>query len=622
MHTSNFARSARSALYLFATVGITLLNVASAKAATSAPVAEVGAGQPTTPATATAAGGRIFYVSPQGSDLWRGEQPDPGEGGAGPLRTIQRAANRAKPGDTIVIRGGDYDLTRGDYPSSVIHFASSGQPGRPITVEAYGDEVVALHTSPSRAVFDFTSVWGHRSAGFGHYVFRKLKITGGRAGWMFVPPAPTQRKAATRGARAPARSSTAPAQPVETATIPAESAGTVNLEALWAGQVHDVLIEDCEVDGRGKIDTAIYCRNAGVRNLTVRRCNFHHTVGTEGTVDIGEYKSADPAHAVPRSASHDLLFEDCDFHHSQHRQSDGIVTQPTVFNVTLRRCRAWNNGKYGFALKGSGNFSLDRCAAWGNNSSQMYCRGFGTDTGAPRPAATSDFLMTNCIFVAPADQRGGSALNWRENCNIAAYHCTIVGLRKASLKQAGGFAFLLGEEPEVPVRAVLRNCIVVGMNDSPVLRLHVAGEQPFVPNVAYDGDTNLFYCTADAAFRYQSFTWTDLADWQAFWAKGVPDGDDAARGPKATHADRHSRFADPKFLRLDPAEAPLSREWTAQLNAPANHTDVRITADSPALRLGENLSRLGIPELGHDYSGEPRPVDGPWTAGAFEKPQP
>src|SRR5579859_3511318 len=70
-----------------------------------------------------------YFVSTSGSD-----------GAAGtlhaPFRTIQHAANLARPGDTVLIRGGTYPET--------VTPARSGTPGAPITFAAYNGENVTI----------------------------------------------------------------------------------------------------------------------------------------------------------------------------------------------------------------------------------------------------------------------------------------------------------------------------------------------------------------------------------------------------------------------------------------------------------------------------------------------
>ncbi|HEX8158963.1 MAG TPA: right-handed parallel beta-helix repeat-containing protein [Solirubrobacteraceae bacterium] len=62
-----------------------------------------------------------LFVSPKGNDAWAGSLKRP-------LRTLQRAVDRARPGTTVYVRGGRY---------AGFLMASSGRPGAPITIKAY-----------------------------------------------------------------------------------------------------------------------------------------------------------------------------------------------------------------------------------------------------------------------------------------------------------------------------------------------------------------------------------------------------------------------------------------------------------------------------------------------------
>jgi len=79
--------------------------------------------------------GAAYYVSPEGSDA------NAGSAKGAPLRTIQAAVDRAQPGDTILVAGGAYRET--------ITFPRSGEPGRPIAVQAAeGAEVMVTGCEP------------------------------------------------------------------------------------------------------------------------------------------------------------------------------------------------------------------------------------------------------------------------------------------------------------------------------------------------------------------------------------------------------------------------------------------------------------------------------------------
>ena len=68
---------------------------------------------------------RTFYVATTGNDAHAGTE-------AQPFRTIQKAADLARAGDTIVVRAGVYEET--------VVMAFSGQEGKPITLKNYDDE--------------------------------------------------------------------------------------------------------------------------------------------------------------------------------------------------------------------------------------------------------------------------------------------------------------------------------------------------------------------------------------------------------------------------------------------------------------------------------------------------
>lgn len=70
-----------------------------------------------------------LFVAPTGQDSSPGTQ-------AAPLRTIQKAADLALPGDTVYIRGGTYN--------AVVRVSRSGLPGQPITFTRYPGETPIL----------------------------------------------------------------------------------------------------------------------------------------------------------------------------------------------------------------------------------------------------------------------------------------------------------------------------------------------------------------------------------------------------------------------------------------------------------------------------------------------
>lgn len=76
----------------------------------------------TTPLTSVSSTGRVFYVSPAGSDSNSGTATSP-------WRTIKTAALRLAAGDTAILMDGTYEEDQ-------ISFANSGTAGQPITIRA------------------------------------------------------------------------------------------------------------------------------------------------------------------------------------------------------------------------------------------------------------------------------------------------------------------------------------------------------------------------------------------------------------------------------------------------------------------------------------------------------
>lgn len=509
--------------------------------------------------------GNAFFVSPladRGSDMNAGTEDRP-------LRTIARAAKLARPGDRIV-------LTAGNYAESEIRFERSGEPGAPITIEGKkGDEVVLTATSGSRWIFDFTGRSPLARPDNGYYVFRNFQAHGCRHIWRFAFPG---------------------------------KAGDPKPHHIT---IEDVTAWDCA--------SVIAARNSGVAHITIRRCDFSRCTGTEGSIDFSN--NIDDLD-TPRAGSHDILIEDCAFHdNNANQQINGIVTQGAVSNVTIRRTRVWNNAKYGFALKGSGNFVLDRCASWGNNSAQYYLRGMvPTDPRPRKVVGPNTHLLTNCIGIGPRNA-GSAVVIWRECTSIKLYNCTIVTLRDEKRTKTGG-PFSSGERqipPVVPISADVRNCAIVALDGGIFWFVQVNGMDHW-QNRKYEGDYNLLWKLGDrpaTLFRYQSNKWTDLADWQAFWAKGNPGGDDLMNGASATQADAHSVLADPKFVRvtLDHEKIPMARNWPADYR---EIIDVRPAEGSPLIEGGADLSPLDLPQLMVDYEGKARKAGSSWSIGAIE----
>jgi hypothetical protein len=88
-------------------------------------------------------GGRVLYVAPHGSDWFSGTSA------AWPMRTIQRAADRVRPGDTVRIMAGVYQER--------VHLVRGGRPGRRVRFVADTPGSVILDWS--RALTGLDAPW-------------------------------------------------------------------------------------------------------------------------------------------------------------------------------------------------------------------------------------------------------------------------------------------------------------------------------------------------------------------------------------------------------------------------------------------------------------------------------
>ena len=101
---------------------------------------------------------KICYVAPSGSDSGAGTREDP-------FRTAGYAVSRLLPGDTLILRGGDYCET--------VEICVSGTPERPITIRGAAGEKVRFHGGEGSLLAD-----GFRIINQKHLIFENMIFTG------------------------------------------------------------------------------------------------------------------------------------------------------------------------------------------------------------------------------------------------------------------------------------------------------------------------------------------------------------------------------------------------------------------------------------------------------------
>ena len=133
-----------------------------------------------------------FYVAPNGSD------GNPGSSSA-PVRTIQRAADMALAGDTVVVRDGTYgpenSVTGGDASdteNSPVVLYNSGTPGAPITIRAENqwgavldcellcDAYINLYNASYIVIQDFVITRGYKEGVHSNDAAHHITLQGNR----------------------------------------------------------------------------------------------------------------------------------------------------------------------------------------------------------------------------------------------------------------------------------------------------------------------------------------------------------------------------------------------------------------------------------------------------------
>ncbi len=249
-----------------------------------------------------------YFISPTGSDSKTTGGIDQ------PFATLKKALNAVTPGDTIYLRAGTY-VANSTSGFARVSPTACGQPEAYITLRTYpGERAVIDSKQPG---LDMRCMY-FRGLSYWHVV--GLEITNLTIPFDIVPGK------AKGGTPQPS---------------------------------HDLIFEDCELHHLG---APIHAEGKAFRirdnahHIVIRNCRIHHVAGP-GVSIAGD--------------CHDILIEGCDsYDNDDGRGTDGdadgfsaTYTSRWPYNITFRRCRAWNLSEDGFDIKGD-NILYDRCAAW------------------------------------------------------------------------------------------------------------------------------------------------------------------------------------------------------------------------------------------------------------------
>lgn len=329
------------------------------------------------PVTQPSGDGRVYYVSPSGSDVDSGGQ-------ANPWQTIQHVADSVLPGDTVYIRAGIY-------PEAVVLTVSGSQNQR-ITFMAVPGEDVTIRSLEITAgvsfldISDLTvqgfSVWGLDLAGNNHDItLSHLRIIGGEAGVHF-----------TRGASG--------ASPEN---------GPVSLITL-----EHSLIQGAEY-------TAVDCTPGPCENMTFRNLEIADA-GRSGESFFG-------ADGLAVERGRDILVEDCSIHDNG---GDGIDVNSRDFSgnvsgIVVRRNRVVRNRQNGIKLWAGGR--IENNILWGQGNTPVVIGDYPgsyevvNNTIAYNMWDTS-YSERNYAFVAAYPENGSSSrITLTLRNNIFAFNC-------------------------------------------------------------------------------------------------------------------------------------------------------------------------------------------------------
>ncbi len=484
-----------------------------------------------------------YYVAPSGNDGNPGSLDQP-------WRTINKANQELGPGDTVLIREGEYD--------EIIEPYRSGEPGRPITYTNHQDEQVVIRGKPGQAHLvaigfsidgpsgsDSYIVVDGLTFSYGHDIGDK------RFGWLVI-----------RGSRSRHNE-------IKNCTIFRAGDPLENDKAGWdefgiiLNATRNTLVENNELSG---MKIGIKITNAARYNR-IRNNHIHDTY--QSSISIGSSGSVIQGNLIEGNVLERSAIED-GIQFLQDDKAPDRSTDISNFGTIIRSNIIRNNAENAIDLKGAAHVVIEGNILYGSiGSSDGPLKGWNrnahaTITRGSRTATRDVIIRNNVLYdnsngirlhdgymvynntlVANNRDFTGSNSDWRTNDRPAFW-----GIRHVDSKAD---------------RFVIKNNIVAGHNVVELaLRL---GRDPHA-----DIDYNLYRNNSFADFR-TSGDWIvySFAEWR----------DALSNTSNISGNDSHSILTS----------APLF------LNAPSkpmgNHSNHNfgLSADSPAVDAGGPLTR-------------------------------
>jgi hypothetical protein len=488
---------------------------------------------------ATAAHASSLYVSTHGSDSNPGTKEKP-------FLTVQHAADVAKPGDTINIRGGKYCerlavTSSGNAAQGYITFRS--EPGETAVLDgscltpAVGDSPMVVLRNVGYVKIEHLEVGNYRTADatrvpagirfYGHGSHIEIRNNNVHNIEQTYP-----------GREGPGHG--------------ANGFGIAVYGTDGTSPITDLIVDGNDVHDLQTGSSESLVLNGNVTNFRVTRNRVHNNNNIGIDIIGSEHTAPDP---------------------KVDRARDGVVAENLVYDITSRGNPAYGNdaNSDGIYVDGGTRVVIERNIIHNTDFGiELASEHFGRDTSH---IIARNNLIYSChtagISIGGYDEKRGST------------HDTVIvnnTLYKNDTWHTG--------TGEIQMQFYLRNNIfknnIVYVGDSDqALRSRSGRMEPNSPTVTLDD--NLYYSPAGANAVKWSLDGKDYASFQEY--------------VKVTGNDRHSKFADPKFI------------------DPAAH-NFHLQKDSPAVGSGVNLG----PDIvgSEDLDGNPRCTNGKTDQGCYE----
>jgi len=481
--------------------------------------------------------GATFYVSTSGDDASAGTE-------AKPWRTVQHAADTARAGSTVNVRGGIY----GERVS--INVSGNASDGY-ITFRSYPGETAVLDA--------------------GHLVPE------GRSGVLTI-----HNKSYVRIEGLEIRNYRTAEHRLAPLGISVMGAGS-HIELLH-NNVHHIEqnFQGRDAPGRGGngFGIAVYGTDANtpISELVIDGNEVHHlkTGSSESLVVNGNVTNFRITHNIVHDNNNigiDVIgFERTAPNPAVDQARDGVVSENLVYNITSRGNPAYGNvqDSDGIYVDGGTRVLIER--------NVMHDVDFGIELASEHKGRATSYITARNNLIYHANTAGVS-IGGYDPARGRTEHCTVINNTLYD-NDTGGTGSGEFQMQYNMADDVFKNNIVyagarclISVNKSPI----PANTHPV------DVDYNLYYCASGSK----------ASEWKEYPAtvKGFE------KYVQSTGDDRHSHFADPRFV--DPARK-----------------DFYLRSDSPAIASGTSA---GLPVGEKDLDGSPRIKSGGIDIGCYQK---